>query len=232
MEAPVGRGRGRTGTHSEASKDFLISLLKSSFVLLPFPESLCRPLNLKDSREGLNVPPQNSMKKILLSLTIAGIAALCPGRMSSAAGDASGTVDFNNVTVSDATNMSSKPKVTAQASLPSAALKVKDLVVGKGEAATPDSTVSVQYVGVRYADGKQFDSSWERGGATSFSLKKVVKGFTQGIGGKGEISPMKVGGRRIIIVPSEMGYGEAGTPDGSIPPNASLVFVVDLIALK
>ena len=172
------------------------------------------------------------MKNVLLSLMIAGIAAVYPGRISSAADDASGSVTFNGVSVSDATNMMSKPKVTAEAALPSATLKVKDLVVGKGETATPDSTVTVQYVGVRYADGKQFDSSWERGGPTSFSLRRVVKGFTQGIGGKDEISPMKVGGRRVIIVPSEMGYGEAGTPDGSIPPNASIVFVVDLIAVK
>ena len=189
-------------------------------------------LNLKDSRDGLNVQRRNSMKKILLLLTIAGIAAIYPGRISSAAGDASGTMTFNGVTVSDATNISSKPKVTAESALPSATLKVKDLVVGKGEAATADSTVSVQYVGVRYADGRQFDSSWDRGGPTSFSLRRVVKGFTQGIGGKDEIPPMKVGGRRIIIVPSEMGYGEEGTPDGNIPPNASIVFVVDLIAVK
>src|SRR3954454_8702531 len=100
------------------------------------------------------------MKKIFLSLTIAGIAAISAGRLSSAADDASGSVTFNNVTVSGATNMSSKPKVTSDAGLPSATLKVKDLVVGKGQAATPDSTVTVQYVGVRYADGKQFDSSW------------------------------------------------------------------------
>jgi peptidylprolyl isomerase len=172
------------------------------------------------------------MKKILLSLTIAGIAAIYPAHKSSAADDAAGTVTFSGVTVSGATNVASKPKVTSEAGLPSATLKVKDLVVGKGAAATPDSTVTVHYVGVRYADGKQFDSSWERGGPTSFSLRQVVKGFTRGIGGKGDISPMKVGGRRIIIVPSEMGYGEEGTPDGGIPPNASIVFVVDLIALK
>ena len=172
------------------------------------------------------------MKKILLLLTIAGIAAINPAHLASAADDASASVTFNGVSVSGATNMSSKPKVTAESHLPSASLKVKDLVVGKGEAATPDSTVSVQYVGVRYADGKQFDSSWESGGPTSMSLRKVVKGFTQGIGGKGDIAPMKVGGRRIIIVPSEMGYGEEGTADGSIPPNASIVFVVDLIAVK
>jgi peptidylprolyl isomerase len=152
--------------------------------------------------------------------------------LSMADDDTSGTVSLNGATVTGATNMSSKPKVTSQSPLPAANLKVKDLVVGKGEAATPTSTVTVQYVGVRYADGKQFDSSWDRGGATTFSLKKVVKGFTQGIGGNDEIPPMKVGGRRLIIVPSELGYGDNGTPDGSIPPGASIVFVVDLIAVK
>jgi FKBP-type peptidyl-prolyl cis-trans isomerase len=170
------------------------------------------------------------MKKMpFVILTIAGILApaMSPSR---AAGDAS--VTFNAVTVSGATNMSSKPQATSSATLPAAKLKVKDLVVGTGEAATSASTVTVQYVGVRYADGKQFDSSWDRGGPTSFSLRKVVKGFTQGIGGNDEIPPMKVGGRRIMIVPSDMGYGEKGTPDGAIPPDASIVFVVDLIAVK
>jgi len=128
--------------------------------------------------------------------------------------------------------MSGKPKVTAESTLPASNLKVKDLVIGKGEAATPTSTVTVQYVGVRYADGKQFDSSWDRGGPTSFSLQRVVRGFTQGIGGHDAIAPMKVGGRRLMILPAELGYGQNGTPDGSIPPNATIVFVVDLIAVK
>ena len=172
------------------------------------------------------------MKKLLLSLTIAAIAVIYPVSTSRAADDASSSVTFSSVTVSDATNMSSKPKVTADAPLPSASLKVKDLVIGRGATATPDATVTVHYVGVRHTDGKQFDSSWERGGPTTFSLRKAVKGFTQGIGGKGEISPMKVGGRRIIIVPSELAYGESGTADGGVPPNASIVFVVDLIAVK
>ena len=171
------------------------------------------------------------MKKIVFLLTLAGLI-LYGASPSSAAGDAPATVSFENVTVTDATNLSSKPKVTAQSTLPAAKLKFKDLVVGKGEPATPTSTVTVQYVGVRYADGKQFDSSWERGGPTSFSLTRVVRGFTQGIGGNDAIPAMKVGGRRLMILPSELGYGEAGTPDGSIPPNASLVFVVDLVAVK
>jgi FKBP-type peptidyl-prolyl cis-trans isomerase len=164
-------------------------------------------------------------------LTVAGIIA-AGSSPSRAAGDASGSVTFSAVTVTGATNMSSKPKVTSESPLPVANLKVKDLVVGTGAAATSTSTVTVQYVGVLYADGKQFDSSWDRGSATTFSLRKVVKGFTEGIGGNDENPPMKIGGRRLMILPSEMGYGDNGTPDGSIPANASIVFVVDLIAIK
>jgi len=176
------------------------------------------------------------MKQIVFLLTIAGMISSGTSP-SNAAGDSftagtPSTVSFENVTVTDATNMSSKPKVTAESTLPAAKLKVKDLVIGKGEAATPTSSVTVQYVGVRYADGKQFDSSWDQGGAISFSLRKVVRGFTQGIGGTDTIPAMKVGGRRLMILPAELGYGETGTPDGSIPPNASIVFVVDLVAVR
>lgn len=167
------------------------------------------------------------MKKMLSLFAIAGMLS---SGLSVTAGPSD--VTFENVTVAGATNMSSKPKVTTESTLPAAKLKVKDLVVGKGEAATPTSSVTVQYVGVRYADGKPFDISWDREGPTTFRLNKVVRGFTQGIGGNDTVAPMKVGGRRLLIVPSEMGYGENGTPDGSIPPNATIVFVVDLIAVK
>src|SRR6187431_175780 len=120
------------------------------------------------------------MKNTALLLTLAGIISYgtSPCR---AADDA--PVNFENVTVMGGTNMSSKPKVTSESTLPAAKLKVKDLVVGTGESPNSMSTVKVKYVGVRYADGKQFDSSWEKGGAISFRLNKVVKGFTQGIGG-------------------------------------------------
>jgi len=177
------------------------------------------------------------MKKILFVFTIAAMLCVSPCHSaetplgSPSVGARSSTVDFENVTVTGATNMSSKPKVTSESKLPAAKLKVKDLVVGTGQAATPSSSVKVQYVGVRYEDGKQFDSSWDKHGPISFRLNKVVKGFTQGIGGNDTIPPMKVGGRRLIIVPSELGYGENGTPDGSIPPNATIVFVVDLISV-
>src|SRR5947209_5455225 len=135
------------------------------------------------------VDNQSTVNKIALLLTIAGMIsyATSPGisagtsLTSSPAGGAPSSVSFEDVTVNDATNMSSKPKVTAESTRTPAKLKVKDLVVGSGETATPTSSVTVQYVGVRYADGKQFDASWDHGGATSFKLNRVVRGFTQGI---------------------------------------------------
>ncbi|MEO6702042.1 MAG: FKBP-type peptidyl-prolyl cis-trans isomerase [Jatrophihabitantaceae bacterium] len=142
------------------------------------------------------------------------------------------TVSFNDVTVADASTLSSKPKVSSKSTTVPSALQVKDLVTGTGQAASPTSTVTVQYVGVRYADGKQFDASWDHGGATSFSLAQVVPGFTEGIGGTQGISAMKVGGRRLMILPASLGYGAQGTSDGSIPPNAPIVFVVDLVGVS
>jgi peptidylprolyl isomerase len=86
----------------------------------------------------------------------------------------------------------------------------------------------VQYTGVLYKNGAKFDSSWDRGQPTSFSLAQVVKGFTQGIGGYGKVTPMREGGRRIMILPAALGYGTHGSPDGSVPAGAPIVFVVDL----
>ncbi len=154
------------------------------------------------------------------------------GASSQGSGQGSGSVTFNDVTVDGATNLANKPKVTAKSASTPSALEVKDLVTGDGTAATPSSTVTVQYVGVRYADGKQFDASWDHGGALSFSLQQVVPGFTQGIGGNAQVAPMKVGGRRIMILPAALGYGAQGTPDGSIPPNAPIVFVVNLVGVS
>ncbi|HEV2886708.1 MAG TPA: FKBP-type peptidyl-prolyl cis-trans isomerase [Jatrophihabitans sp.] len=151
---------------------------------------------------------------------------------SSTSSSAPAEVSFAGVTLTGAADLTAKPKVIARSATAPAALSVKDVVTGSGAAATPTSTVTVQYVGVRYADGKQFVASWDHGGATSFSLRGVVPGLTRGIGGAPGTEPMKVGGRRIVIVPAALGYGRAGTPDRSIPPNAPIVFVVDLVAVK
>jgi FKBP-type peptidyl-prolyl cis-trans isomerase len=136
------------------------------------------------------------------------------------------TVTFKGVTVKGATDLGGAPGVTSKSSTDPKKIEYKDLVVGKDQAATPASSVAVQYTGVLYKKGTQFDSSWTRGQPAQFSLNQVVKGFTQGIGGTTGVPPMKVGGRRIIIMPASLGYGAQA--NGPIPANSSLVFVVDL----
>ena len=84
--------------------------------------------------------------------------------------------------------------------------------------------LKVQYVGVSYSTGKQFDASWDRGEPYTFTLGagNVISGWDQGLAG------MKVGGRRELTVPPELAYGEQGRRP-EIAPNATLVFVVDLL---
>jgi peptidylprolyl isomerase len=117
-----------------------------------------------------------------------------------------------------------KPTVTVPKGPPPSHLVVKDLVKGTGAVATSHSTVTVQYVGVLYKTGKQFDASWNDGTGqpVQFSLAGgVIKGWTEGIPG------MRVGGRRELIIPPNLAYGKKGSPP-KIPPNSTLVFVIDL----
>jgi peptidylprolyl isomerase len=103
-------------------------------------------------------------------------------------------------------------------------LVTKDLLAGTGPEAKAGETVTVNYVGILYKGGKEFDASWKRNEPFSFSLGKgqVIPGWDQGVAG------MKVGGRRELIIPSALAYGPKGSPP-AIPPNAPLVFVVDLL---
>ncbi len=127
--------------------------------------------------------------------------------------------------VTNATNLNVAPVISAGTPPPPSQLVTKDLVVGKGTTATHSSIVTVQYVGANYADGKNFDSSWDRGQPATFPLVGVIPGFAQGIVG------MKVGGRREIVIPPALGYGSTGKAP-AVTPNETLVFVVDLVSLR
>jgi len=109
-----------------------------------------------------------------------------------------------------------------------AGLKMTDTKVGTGPVAKAGEQVTVNYTGWLYvngAKGKKFDSSYDHGEPFSFALGagNVIPGWDQGVVG------MKVGGKRTLIIPPALGYGAGGTPDGTIPPNATLIFDVELV---
>ncbi len=128
---------------------------------------------------------------------------------------------FQPLTISDDTT--TKPEVPAPSGTPPTELATDDVVVGEGTAAKPGDHVHVHYVGVSFSNGKQFDSSWDRGAPFDFPLGagRVIKGWDFGVTG------MREGGRRTLVIPPALGYGERGV--GPIAPNETLVFVVDLV---
>ena len=126
----------------------------------------------------------------------------------------------------DNADLSVKPLVTIPPSPPPTELLIEDLVVGSGSPVGVGDFLIMDYVGVSYSTGLQFDASWDRGSPFPFELGagRVIQGWDQGIVG------MSVGGRRSLTIPPELAYGENGSGSGSIGPNETLVFVVDLIA--
>ena len=126
--------------------------------------------------------------------------------------------------------LKTEPIVTVPAGPVPTKTEVKDIVVGSGATVGAHDSVTVNYLGLNYVNCSEFDSSWSRDSPATFSLDGVVPGFSKGIGGDSAsgIAPMKVGGRREIIVTPADGYGTAGS--GSITPNEELVFVVDVLA--
>lgn len=124
-------------------------------------------------------------------------------------------------------HVATKPTVDIPAGAPPTDLVKEDLVTGTGAEAKPGSTVEVHYVGVSWSTQKQFDTSWDRGKPFDFPLGagRVIRGWDDGVAG------MRVGGRRRLTIPPALGYGARGA-GGAIGPNETLVFVVDLLAVR
>jgi peptidylprolyl isomerase len=120
--------------------------------------------------------------------------------------------------------MTSKPEIDFPEGPPPADLQITDLVTGDGAEAVPGRPVHVHYVGVAYSTGEEFDASWNRGEPFSFPLGggRVIAGWDQGVAG------MRVGGRRQLVIPPHLGYGDRGA-GGVIKPGETLIFVVDLL---
>lgn len=123
--------------------------------------------------------------------------------------------------------MSEKPEVDFPDGPPPADLVITDITVGDGEEATAGDTVHVHYVGVAYSSGEEFDASYNRGAPLSFPLGagRVIQGWDSGIQG------MKVSGRRQLVIPAHLAYGDRGA-GGVIAPGETLIFVCDLVGLN
>jgi len=121
----------------------------------------------------------------------------------------------------------SKPTVEIPDGAPPRSLLTEDITVGDGPEAVPGTTCTMQYVGVAWSTRKQFDASWDRGEPFTFPLgrARVIAGWDQGVAG------MRVGGRRRLTIPPELGYGSRGA-GGAIGPGETLVFVVDLVGVR
>ena len=165
----------------------------------------------------------------LLALALAGVAGC--GGSSKAAGvqpapQGGATQASIPTTPKPPPALATKPVINVPTGPAPTKLVTKDLVVGTGKTVKAGQTVTVNYVGVLYKNGKEFDSSWSRNQPATFPLTTggVIEGWVKGIPG------MKVGGRRELIIPASMAYGSKGS-GSTIPPNSPLVFVVDLLSV-
>jgi peptidylprolyl isomerase len=119
----------------------------------------------------------------------------------------------------------SKPEVDFPGGEPPKTLEVTDIWEGDGKVASPGDTVKVHYVGVAFSTGEEFDASWNHGDPLEFRLGagQVIAGWDQGVRG------MKVGGRRQLVIPPDLAYGNRGA-GSRIAPGETLIFVCDLVS--
>ena len=168
----------------------------------------------------------------LLAVLAAVVVAGCGSGSSTAAGvETAPSGGATETTVATTPKpppaLAKKPVVVVPTGPAPTKLIVRDLVVGTGQTAKKGDTVTVNYVGVLFKTGKEFDSSWKTGQPATFPLTTggVIAGWVNGLPG------MKVGGRRELIIPAALAYGAAGRPP-TIPANSALVFVVDLLSIS
>lgn len=121
------------------------------------------------------------------------------------------------------TNQGEAPTIGTPVGNPPTTLVTKDIIVGSGVEAVATSTMTVHYTLMTWSNGQLIETSWSSGSPSTFALDKVIVGWQQGIPG------MKVGGRRLLVIPPDLGYGAAG--GGPIGPNETLIFVVDAIGV-
>jgi len=160
-----------------------------------------------------------------VALAIAGCGGGSDSSSSTSTGEGGGGSGGSTRSAAEA-QKGTKPKVEVPSGPAPKKLVEKELIEGEGAEAKAGDEVTVQYVGVLYDNGEEFDASWNRNEPFSFTLGngEVIAGWDQGVEG------MKVGGRRELIIPPAQGYGSQAV--GPIPANSTLVFVIDLLAVS
>jgi peptidylprolyl isomerase len=204
-----------------------IPLSPLKFTLEDNPQGYSASLMQGGEKEKDRVHPMKNPRMIvasILALALVALAALGAITMSSSdtpQTSASSAAAGSLPTVS--ANAGEVPTVTAPTGTPPAELTTKDIIVGTGAEVLPTSTLTVHYYLMTWSDGKVIESSWV-GQPATFALAQVVEGWQKGLPGA------KVGGRRLLVLPPEMGYGAAGA--GPIGPNETLIFVVDILGVS
>lgn len=168
------------------------------------------------------------MKALMLTIAVcAGLLMAGCGGGSDSSTESTGSSESTAATTTESSGEKTKPTVNVPKGAPPKKLEIKELEKGSGAEAKSGDEVTVQYLGVDYKNGKEFDSSWSRNEPFPFTLGvgEVIPGWDKGVIG------MKEGGRRELIIPPELAYGEAGAPP-AIGPNETLVFVIDLLEVK
>jgi peptidylprolyl isomerase len=168
-----------------------------------------------------------AVKALMLTIAMCAALAVAGCGDDDSTTETTGTAGTTTEQSGSATAKKTKPKVTVPKGAPPKKLEIEDLTEGSGAEAKAGDEVTVQYVGVGYESGEEFDASWDRGEPFSFQLGagQVIPGWDQGVAG------MKVGGRRELTIPPDLAYGEAGSPP-AIGPEETLIFVVDLLAVE
>ena len=162
---------------------------------------------------------KNTLLKVFAVLAVAAIAF------------ASFTSLGGNDTVSDSSglpvvtgNAGEAPTITPPTGAAPTTLQTKDIIVGTGTEVQASSTLTVHYTLMTWSNGALIESSWNGGQPATFPLSGVIAGWQEGLPGA------KVGGRRLLVIPADKGYGPNGS--GPIGPNETLIFVVDIIAVS
>ncbi len=154
---------------------------------------------------------------LIVALLSISILTACGGSK-----EVSTTTGATNPTVT--ANAGQEPTIGAPTGAPPTTLLTTDIIIGTGTEAIATSTLTVQYTLMAWSTGKVVESSWSGGQPATFPLSGVIQGWQQGIPG------MKVGGRRLLVIPPDLGYGAAG--GGPIGPNETLIFVVDVVGIS